>query len=144
MAPPPCSAAAEGTVAMRAWLMMGTPVVTLAVALALAVATNAAFARSGGRSAYEMGGGASRTGSQSAGFRRYSGSIRTGGHLHDGGGDHGRRPHEFGFDQRQWGESLRGNAFAGWPLISLFHRYGDGDFQPCMRRDVYGDLYQGC
>jgi hypothetical protein len=34
----------------------------------------------------------------------------------------------------------------GWPLQSLIlgNTYGAGDFQPCIHRDVYGDLYQAC
>jgi hypothetical protein len=71
---------------------------------------------------------------------------------HDGDRFHGGFVHD--------GEPWRNEAFADhrWigpfldqvresgPVGLLFapHYYGDGDFQYCMRRDVYGDLYQGC
>ncbi len=71
---------------------------------------------------------------------------------HDGDRLHGGFVHD--------GEPWRSEAFADhrWigpfldqvrdsgPVGFLFapHYYGDGDFQYCMRRDVYGDLYQAC
>jgi hypothetical protein len=61
---------------------------------------------------------------------------------HDG---HDRNP-DFGFaySGEHWGGFLSGDGFAGWPGLSLFRRYGDGDAQHCLRRDVYGDLYPAC
>jgi len=133
---------------------------TAAVALALTGAPGGALARSGGghSGAYQRG-GVHSTNSLGAGYRRYTGSIRTGGRFHDHDGardrladdhDHdlrssgsifGRDP---GYQGEHWGGFLAGNGVAGFPVLSLFHRYGDGDGQPCLRRDVYGDLYPAC
>lgn len=147
---------------MRVWRTMSIlgSVAALATAIALISATDAALARSGAQSGAYQGGGAPgmgghQAGPNGAGLHRYSRSIRTGGHFHDH--DHDRDAHDHDHDHDQahdhdrdigyggdhWAGFLGGD-FAGWPIVSLFRRYGDGDHQPCVRRDVYGDLYPGC
>jgi hypothetical protein len=78
--------------------------------------------------------------------------------LHRGGANdgrfHGGQPHGGAVFGGGWRDDyyrdhrLEGLFFGGggWPLQSLIlgNTYGAGDFQPCIHRDVYGDLYQAC
>ncbi|MGD0722356.1 MAG: hypothetical protein ABR970_15065 [Roseiarcus sp.] len=139
---------------MRALLTKGIVAasVGLAMAAALGCAPGPALARSGGRGGAWVGGGATAAGShggeRGGRFHHYSGSIRVGGHFRgsepDGAAERGRLAGDGAHFAGHWGGVSAARDFMGWPGASLLRRYGDGDFQPCMRRDVYGDLYQAC
>jgi hypothetical protein len=130
----------------------------LALAAALAGAPGPATAMSGGRGGAWTGGaraagesqGARESGGGARGARlhHYSGSIRLGGRFRDSAAlaeaERDRYRVDPGHFESHWGGLTSIRDFGGWPGPSLFRRYGDGDFQPCMRRDVYGDLYQAC
>jgi hypothetical protein len=53
---------------------------------------------------------------------------------------------EDSYRDHRWEGLYYRDGDVGWPVESWIfdHRYGQGDFQPCMHRDVYGDLYQAC
>jgi hypothetical protein len=71
---------------------------------------------------------------------------------HDGDRSHGGFVHDRepwrneAFADHRWIAPFLGQVPESGPIGFLFapHYYGDGDFQYCMRRDVYGDLYQAC
>ena len=140
---------------MRA-LKTGT---ALLIALGLAGAS-AAYADPGGQGGGSLPGGAGGmgahgAGSHNGGFGHHDGFGPSGGfgrndggerHGHERGPDgHDRNPDfGFGYNGAHWGGFLYGDGYAGLPGIALFHRYGAGDYQNCLRRDVYNDLYRVC
>jgi hypothetical protein len=137
---------------MRA-LDVGTAALLLALALAGATA---ASANSGGSLPGGGGGmGAHGAGSHGGGFDHHS-AFGPGGefgrnnggdrHGHDRGPEgHDRNPDfGFGYNDGHWGGFLYGDGYSGLPGIALFRRYGGGDYQRCLRRDVYNDLYNAC
>jgi hypothetical protein len=71
---------------------------------------------------------------------------------HDGDRSHGGFVHDGepwrneAFSDHRWIAPFLGQVPESGPIGFLFapRYYGDGDFQYCMRRDVYGDLYQAC
>lgn len=140
--------------------IVGT-LVAFAATMALAGAPGVALARSGG-----AGGSFQHGGFAGGGHNGPHGPVRfahmgdrfhaddhfhEGDHVHDSDQFHdgliprGERPYNSPYADH----SLMGSFFDGarqiWPIDFPFvHSYGAGDFQPCMRRDVYGDLYQAC
>ena len=135
-----------------------TGTAALLVALTLA-ATPAALADPGGQGGASLPGGSGGMGAHGAGshggFDHHSGFGPGGGfgrndggdrHGHDRGPDgHDRNPDfGFGYNDAHWGGFLYGDGYSGLPGIALFHRYGAGDYQNCLRRDVYNDLYSIC
>lgn len=53
---------------------------------------------------------------------------------------------EDAYHDHRWEGLYYRDGDVAWPVESWIfdHRYGQGDFQPCMHRDVYGDLYPAC
>lgn len=135
--------------------------------MSMAAAPEMALARSGGGGLHGGEGGGESFQGGARGHNGFRHSQHANNHSHERDrhtdGDHrpnGERSHAGdaflhapdGHDRQGW----RGSDFddhrpeglfaGGWSLDSLFHphRYGSGDFQYCMRRDIYGDLYQAC
>jgi hypothetical protein len=144
----------------------------LALALAGAPAASAESGGQGGTLPGGGGMGAHGAGSHGGGSDNHFGSFGAGGDFgrrgggefgrNDGGGDrnghdhgfdghdHGPDGHDrnpdfgFGYNGAHWGGFLNGDGYSGLPGIALFRRYGGGDYQWCLRRDVYNDLYYAC
>ena len=58
----------------------------------------------------------------------------------------GARPINSDYADHRWIGPVVDQARASWPDFLPFgpHFYGSHDYQPCTRRDVYGDIYQAC